>query len=920
MTVRKLPVFLLIFSSIFSQRLAVAQAPRLPWAPGEQKAQQDFEKYQNNGDFANAEVAGTKLVWIAQKYRGREHPDTAMRLTQLALFHSIHTGGHEKATPYYQEAISILKKHFGHDHQNLAYPLMNLAENYRTRGFYADAEPIYAEALRVAENRLGPGHMATSTILHNFANLYVNTGDSAKAELYYLRSIRIKEEQQMGLANPELAMTYGNLASVYYKSGQYQKSEWYNMVALKIRKKLGITDSPDLAFNYSNLANVYLATGKFSEAEPLFREAIRIYEFKGDVSPYMAFPFHGLGEIYFSRGDYGNARANFDRALEIRETQLGLTHPDTAKTLTYLALVSYLGAAPKEAVGFARRSSEAKLKNLENVLTFTTERERFAFLRGAEPYDILATLKAGEETANAILAYKGIVLESILEDRRMLKALSSPALEASVKRLDELKSRLKPVLVNTQSRKQNLTGITAGKLEFEKIEKSLARSISGFGNTRGSLSITYRQVALRLPNDMALLEFIRYRNHFDKKNDWYGVVVIRRDRKPKFVSLGPANSVESEITAFREEIAKVAYGESNNEEIERRSKILDKLLINGLQAHLVGINKLIVCPDAALNFLPFASLLDQNNRFLAQRFSVYYVASGRDLIAKVVPSDRQTGAPVIIGNPNFEMVNNPPGNVADPKEPQGAFLLALRSGFRSENGKIQLAPLPGTGIEVTRIKEVIETNSTGKNEVITLSGDAVTEQAVRNLEAPVIVHLATHGFFMEDTCHSGAESISGHFQNPMFRSGIALSGANDTFTAWNQNKVPDMENDGILLAAEVSALNLSGTQLVTLSACNTAMGDIVSGEGILGMRRAFVMAGARNVMMTLWEILDDPTPEFMDDFYRRYLKIGNAPEALAQVQREWLMRLRKESGTGAAIYIAGGFVMSAQAQSESLPR
>jgi CHAT domain-containing protein len=146
----------------------------------------------------------------------------------------------------------------------------------------------------------------------------------------------------------------------------------------------------------------------------------------------------------------------------------------------------------------------------------------------------------------------------------------------------------------------------------------------------------------------------------------------------------------------------------------------------------------------------------------------------------------------------------------------------------------------------------------------------------------------------------------------MHRSGLALAGANTTIEAWKRGEAPSIEEDGILTAEDVSTLDLKGTWLVTLSACDTGSGEARAGEGVMGLRRGFVEAGAQNLLMTLWPISDEVTVQIMSDFYDAAHNTGNAPEALAEVQRNWLLKLRGEKGLAQAVNLAGPFIMSSQ--------
>jgi CHAT domain-containing protein len=226
---------------------------------------------------------------------------------------------------------------------------------------------------------------------------------------------------------------------------------------------------------------------------------------------------------------------------------------------------------------------------------------------------------------------------------------------------------------------------------------------------------------------------------------------------------------------------------------------------------------------------------------------------------------------------------------------------------------LSLAQLPGTENEARALEK------RGKN-VKTFLGPAATEESLREMKSPRILHLATHGFFLPEAAPSAApasgltpsEAPKLRMNNPMHRSGLAFAGAQTTLDAWSRGEIPAARNDGILTAEEVGALKLDRTWLVVLSACDTGSGEARAGEGVMGLRRGFVQAGAQNLLMTLWPISDQTTVDIMLDFYDAALKTSNAPQALADTQRDWLMKLRKEKGLLAAVRLAGPFIMSSQ--------
>jgi CHAT domain-containing protein len=191
--------------------------------------------------------------------------------------------------------------------------------------------------------------------------------------------------------------------------------------------------------------------------------------------------------------------------------------------------------------------------------------------------------------------------------------------------------------------------------------------------------------------------------------------------------------------------------------------------------------------------------------------------------------------------------------------------------------------------------------------------------------SPKVLHLATHGFFlpeMELQVERGRMLVNrpdrelSRMTHPMHRSGLALAGAQRTMESWAQGNFPPFNRDGVLMAEEVGLLKLEGTWLVTLSACETGTGESRSGEGVLGLRRGFVQAGAENLLMTLWAVNDEATMQFMLEFYDRALESRNPAEALGAVQREWLVRVRGEKGLVAAVNLAGPFILSSVGPSQ----
>jgi CHAT domain-containing protein len=318
---------------------------------------------------------------------------------------------------------------------------------------------------------------------------------------------------------------------------------------------------------------------------------------------------------------------------------------------------------------------------------------------------------------------------------------------------------------------------------------------------------------------------------------------------------------------------------------------------------------IIISPDGELSFVSFATLLAPDDRFLGEKYSISYVASGRDLLRENKSSANSTM--VVFANPGF-------GSQAITQATASSSPVALRSLEMRDLQSMRLSALPGTAAEAAALEK------RGGKGVKVFSGLNATEAELMQVSSPRVLHLATHGFFLPEVelgkqtnpLQQPSEIPKTKLVNPMHRSGLALCGAQRTLEAWSRGEVPPIGNDGIVTAEEVGGLKLNGTWLVVLSACETGSGEARTGEGVMGLRRGFIQAGEQNLLMTLWPISDKTTVQIMLDFYEAADKSHNAPQALAQVQRDWLVEIRSQHGREHSLFdavrLAGPFIMTSQ--------
>jgi CHAT domain-containing protein len=296
---------------------------------------------------------------------------------------------------------------------------------------------------------------------------------------------------------------------------------------------------------------------------------------------------------------------------------------------------------------------------------------------------------------------------------------------------------------------------------------------------------------------------------------------------------------------------------------------LRSLVFDPLRAALGAARDLILAPDGELCLLPFEVLPDGTD-YLLQEYRISYLAVGRDALrfgARAVEPAR----PLVLADPDFDAGSRK----ARTEEDRGRLSRAV------EEAELSFGRLPGTRAEGEEVAELLG--------VAAWLGPAVLERRLKRARSPRLLHIATHGFFVGPagggrSGDTGQVGLLGEAaaDNPLLRSGLALAGAN---TWLRGGRPPEDAEDGLLTAEDVTGLDLLDTELVVLSACETGLGEVRIGEGVFGLRRAFPLAGARSLVMSLWKVPDGPTRELMVDYYRRLL--GGAPrgEALRQAQR-----------------------------------
>ena len=815
------------------------------------------------GDFEKGRELIERALEIQKKYSAPESAEIGALMSNLASIHG-DVGDNDKARDVHEQALRILEKTLGTNHPLTAHTMDNLGLCYDRIGDYKKGQELHTRALPVIEKAYGHDHSSTAHIIRNCARSYLNNGDTRKARELYEQVFAIRV-RVYGPDHPFTAETLGSLADTFDQEGNHLHARELQIQALKIYENAMGPESLDAA--------------------------------KG---------MDALAENYATTGEYDKSRELYEKALPIFEAVLGPQHSSTAYALLQLSSALYMTDQTSLARSYAARAASALERNLQSAL-LSDEAARLKWQENNLPVDVLACLLRPEQLAQLSLRWKGIVMDSLLEDRALAKTFAKDKDAAQpLRELRSLQSKLSR-LSFTQDKTNESAGISE---QVSAIQRKMASRTNVFGRVRASADLTLDSILPALSGGAMFVDFLEFSDPKltgDAKLQ-YGASLLTEDGNPVFIRIPDRAGIDRTIDAILSALQK-RDEKLLSANLSELSEKLWKPIANKIPS---SIQRLIICPDGKLNFVSFAALLDSEKKFVCEKYLLNYVATARDSSQRASESGRKAIA--IFANPTFDFSS----------AETFSNHVTMRSHEISAFGKVKLPPLPGTASESETLNKTAASLGWATN---TFVGKNATEKQIRSIQHVGILHLATHGFYLQSQVPFQENSRAIHLEstdksampianrdgsiNPMRASGIALAGAQSTFQSWRDGISPDPDNDGILMAEEVAGLNLDGTWLVSLSACETGVGEARSGEGVFGLRRAFMMAGAQNLLMTLWPVNDSTTKDIMSDFYKKCLATGNPTRSLAETQRDWLCKLRQEKGLLAAVGDAGAFVMTA---------
>ncbi len=871
--------------------------------------------YCDQGRYSEAESLLHQALHLDQNLLGEEHPHVANALNNLGtVYHA--QGRYSEAKPLYEQALHLRRYLLGDQHPDVAESLNNLAVLYEEEGRYSEAESLLKKALHLRRHLLGNQHPDVAESLNNLASLYEEQGRYNEAESLLKKALHL-QRNLFGDDHPDVAQSLNNLASLYHEQGRYTEAEPLYQQALHLRRHLLGDQHPHVAINLNNLALLYQYQGRYTEAEPLLKQVLHKRQQQwGNKHRDVALSLNNLALLYQEQGRYSEAEPLYKQALDLGRQLLGNDHPFVALSLENLAMLLAATNRPFEALAYKLQATQMENRLISQVFASSSEHDRLAYLQTIRAnFDIFLSLvlehlshsaKAVQVALDLVLRRKALTAATLAAQNQALYSGHYPHLTDQFQQLRSLNEQIihltfsPPSLDQLTTYQKHLAQLQA---EYNDLQRKLASQVPEI--QLQEQAVDCRAVALELPEGTTLVEFV-YFYVFDFKAipargeaQWQPgrylafVLPAKQPDQVQMIDLGEAEHIDRLIQVFRQSLSldgnnlgnrlDMGGDDDDSEYLQYNPAAgieLRQVLFDPIRPYLSDSKHLLLSPDGGLNLVPFQILPtdETGQQLLMDEYTISYLSAGRDILRSKIQTTRPAFKPLVIADPDFNLSEEESAEATTKNQTQ---LLNTLEGVHFERA-------PGTRFLGEGVAKMLQVSPyVGK--------DALGSHLTTG-ECPNILLIATHGVFLPDSPHSPPQPpllrgeqdwfsfnrLSGvQVENPMLRSGLAFAGAN---TWLKGGTLPPNVGKGLVFAQDIAALDLWATELAVLSACQTGIGDIKIGEGVFGLRRAFAVAGAKTLVMSLWSVPDRATALLMQRFFTNLRQGLGRADALQDAQ------------------------------------
>jgi CHAT domain-containing protein len=844
----------------------------------------------------------------------------------------------KKAIEYHHKAKELRKSIFGEKHESYINSLKNLGVLYYSLGEYSKSEEFLMSSMNLYAEALGKESVEYSSACQNLASVYFQYGRYAEAEELFLIAKNI-QEKKLGIEHPEYLTTISNLSTVYLQQGVYESSEKLMLEAKNLREKIYGKNHPSYASSCHNLASLYLMTGKTEKVESLFLEAKQIrekifgkksgdyalscnnlanfYEFKKDYEkaelllleskqiveevfgkyhPEYATSCQNLAVIYNRLGRIENAERLMLEAKILKEMVLGKNHPDYAFTCNNLAVMYNDHQLLKEAKPLYEEAIQIQQNLIQNLFPVLSEKERDTFLNSIQTFfeNYTAFLleysfqnpSVSSELYNLMLMQKGILFQSSRKMKENILKSSDKQLIEKYTTWLEMADKLSKAYQMTAEERQNSSDFDIATLsqKVNDLEKELSKKSNYFSEHKKQ--VTWQDIKSNLQKGEVLVELLRSwrRNpqNPSKLDTVYAAIILSPDTQnyPELLILENGSKLEKEFMTTYNVLVKRENQRGVKVRYEKQQPLdsLYQYLWKPFENSLKNYQKVYFAADGIYHQININSIFNPlTKKYLGDELDIHWISSGRDLL-KMKQNNKTLNLKNVhlFGYPQYLISDNSTDNQVN-----NSLKVDKSQRFFDEQGAISI--LEGTKKEIEAIEQVFRKKNIKVEKYLALLAN---EEKLKSLQSPDILHIATHGFFQADKPKEQgvqqSQRLELNNQNPLMRSGILLAGAENTL----KNKKLKSVEDGVFTAQEALNLNLEGTSLVVLSACETGLGDIRNGEGVYGLQRSILQAGAKNLLISLWKVDDEATHLMMSYLYDYLLSRNSIKDSYKLAQRK----------------------------------
>ncbi len=830
-----------------------------------------------NGKFSDAEKTLNKALRVAKRIGLEIEGDGASSTLAYAQVLT-EAGRYKEAEDILSNNINILTKKHGTDYYKLIEPYAALSAISLIKGDFVLAEKQVQEALRITETRLSDSStkFVDNTIL--LGDVYYNMGSYEASEKAY----------KSALKNTQLSLGQNHIknAAILTKIARLQIAQETGIdstiatidQALQIVQNAVGNQHPSYAQALELKADVLMNKAQYQEARLLLQQAKDIY-----VNSYGAGHLTTakntvrLANLSYLKGDYADAEINYNEALKAFQRIFNDQHPDYTTTMSKLGRTYYAAGDLGASNDVFDETTEIYLEYIERYFPSLTENEKAKYWQKIRPdfeiYNSLAINMANNNPKilrsmyNNKLATKAMLLSSSLKVKQQILASGDEALITLYSKWVAKREALTKSL-SLSYEEQKAAGIQPEALEKDIaiLEKQLGERSASFAANKSDILYSWKDVRKTLLDNEAAIEIIRFNYFTNQFTDsvLYAALIVTKETKkaPKLVLLPNGNDLETKY--FKYYRNSIKYKGKDKYSYQQFWQPIDEALAEKSTIYLSS--------DGVYNQLNPETFLKPSGTYVLDDYLFYNVSNTKELVqhATAEPEPYLVNSAALFGNPAFSV-----STLEDSKK--------VTASNRSIGNSISsVDPLPGAEKEVEIVDQLL---NKGKWNTTSFFQESATEEQVKTLNNPRVLHIATHGFFVEGNAvqTSSLDDENTPVENPLLKSGLLFTGAEELLAT--DNIYQFNRKDGVLTAYEAMNLQLDNTELVVLSACETGLGEVKSGEGVYGLQRAFIVAGAQNVIMTLFKVDDKVTQQLMEEFYEEWLQTGDKRTAFLNAKR-----------------------------------